>query len=114
MIKDAQGPLEEQHAEELAALEERVARYGERGAGRRDLVERHKRELRRHRADELRFGFATLAGRYRDELVHGNTRGAVAAIAAINKATEMLARNPNEPLLLQALFLQLPAEPHRA
>ena len=39
--------------------------------GARRLDDRHKRELRRHRTDELRFGLATLAGAYRDELVAG-------------------------------------------
>ena len=57
--------LEARHAAEIAELDERVKRTGERGAGRKVLAERHKRELRRLRHDELRFGLATLAGAYR-------------------------------------------------
>ena len=40
-------------------------------AGASSLEERHKRELRRHRTDELRSGLAVLAGTYRDVLVAG-------------------------------------------
>ena len=61
MIDDAAAPLEARHAIELAELEARIERYGERGSGKRELVERHRRELRRHRTDEVRFGLATLA-----------------------------------------------------
>ena len=68
MIDDAMAPLVARHEQELADLEERVAQMGERGAGRKDLVERHNREQRRYRADELRFGLTTLARRHRDEL----------------------------------------------
>jgi len=108
-------PLEARHAAEAAALEERVERYGERGAGRKDLDERHRRELRRLRMDELRFGLATLAGTYRDALA-GETPDVarhVDAVAAIQDAAEALVRNPNETLLLQALLLKLPAVAHR-
>ena len=35
------------------------------------IEERHKRELRRHRTDELRSGLAVIAGAYRDALVDG-------------------------------------------
>ncbi|MEY2405413.1 MAG: polymerase subunit delta [Acidimicrobiaceae bacterium] len=110
-IKDAQAPLDARHAEELEALEARVALYGERGAGRRDLIDRQKREARRHRADELRFGFATIAGRYRDAVAAdpGHHGPALAtAVAALHDANEAIIRNPNEPLLLQSLFLRLP------
>jgi DNA polymerase-3 subunit delta' len=114
MIDDAQGSLDARHAEELTELEARVDRYGERGSGRRDVSERHKREVRRHRTDELRFGLATMAARYRDELAAGVVSGALsipvlAGISAIEDANEALIRNPNETLLLQALLLGLPS-----
>ena len=106
----AVGPLEARQAAERAALEERVERGGERGAGRKDLADRHRREQRRLRADELRFGLATLSAVYRDALVTGATarRATVAAIEALRAASENLVRNPNEALLLQALLLRLP------
>ncbi|MDQ4131711.1 MAG: ATP-binding protein [Actinomycetota bacterium] len=107
----AQGPLEAKHAAERAALKDRIERGGERGAGRRELNERHRRELRRLRTDELRFGLATLAAAYRDALVEGRAdpQACLEGIVAIQAAAEALPRNPNELLLLQALLLQLPA-----
>ena len=114
-IKDAQAPLDARHAEELEALEARVALYGERGAGRRDLVDRQKREARRHRADELRFGFATIAGRYRDAAAADPARNGpklAVAVAVLHEANEAIIRNPNEPLLLQSALLRLPLLRH--
>ena len=110
MIDDAMTPLVARHEQELADLEERVAQMGERGAGRKDLTERHNREQRRYRADELRFGLTTLARRYRDELATSARPGnAIAALDAIQAVSEGLVRNPNERLQLQALFVKLGA-----
>ena len=81
---------------------------GERGSGRKDLEDRHKRELRRHRTDEIRFGLATLAGAYRDRLVAGGGREDALAVARIHELLDDWLRNPNETLQLQALLLQLP------
>jgi DNA polymerase-3 subunit delta' len=109
-IDDAQHPLDDRHATELAALEERVARLGERGAGRANLVARHKREVRRHRTNELTFGLAVVAGRYRDAAATSDHPAPyVEAVDAIHEAAEAIIRNPNEALLLQALFLRLPS-----
>ena len=55
-IDDAATPVQTRHAEELVELEERIERYGERGSGKTQLVERQRRELRRHRTDEIKFG----------------------------------------------------------
>jgi DNA polymerase III subunit delta' len=109
-VERAADALVQKQAAEVAELEERVATYGERGSGRKDLIARHKREQRRHRAAELRFGLATLATRYRTALDErtASPTDVIAAVAAIDAATEAMARNPNETLLLQALFLQLP------
>lgn len=113
MVEAAAEPLASRQAAEASALEERVAAYGERGSGRRRLEEGHRRELRRHRADELRFGLATLAGRYRDALVagSGDAVATIAGLRAIDRAAEGLVRNPNEALLLQAVLLRLPPLP---
>jgi DNA polymerase-3 subunit delta' len=106
------GPLQRRQALELEELEERSrivsGRPGTR-PGRRDLEERHKRQLRRARTDELKAGLATLAGAYRDRVVDG--RAAVSVFAALRSATEAIVRNPNEQLLLQALLLRLEATP---
>lgn len=102
--------LEARQAAELAELDERVKQTGERGSGRKVLADRHKRELRRLRHDELRFGLATLAGAYRDALAagEGDDRANIDAVAAIQAAAESMVRNPTEALLLQSLLLRLP------
>jgi DNA polymerase-3 subunit delta' len=105
----AVGPLEARHAEERSALEERIDRSGERGAGRRQMQERHRRELRRLRADELRYGLALLAAAYRDALAKGaaDAGGCLRSLQAIQEAAEAIVRNPSESLFLQALLLKL-------
>lgn len=103
----AQEPLENRHRVELEALQERVELTGERGSGRSDLVARQKREIRKLRVDELRFGMATLGRVYRDRLLANPDPAADEAIRSIQRTVEALIRNPNEPLLLQALFLEL-------
>jgi DNA polymerase III subunit delta' len=111
-IEAAAAPLAERQADEVAELDRRIAAVGERGSGRKTLEDRHRRELRRHRTDELRSGLATLAGTYRDAVVAGTIArpdAAAAAITRIHDALEALERNPNETLLLQALLLELPA-----
>jgi DNA polymerase-3 subunit delta' len=114
-VERGAAPLQAAHEAEVAALEERIAAYGERGSGRKQLEAEHRRQLRRHRTGELRFGLATLAGRYRDALATGSAgldpRACVAAVVAIDAAADALPRNPNEPLLLQALLLGLPPLP---
>ena len=108
----AQGPLEARQQRDVEELEARVEQLGERGSGRADLVARHKREVRRLRADELRFGLATMARVYRDRLVEGvaspeDEQAILHALSAIQEVAENLIRNPNEALLLQHLFLRL-------
>ena len=113
LIEAAAEPLASRQVLEAAELEARVTQVGERGSGRKTLEERHKRELRRHRTDELRAGLAALAGTYRDALASGASRHPselIAALDALSTAFEALERNPNEPLLLQHLLLRLPAE----
>jgi len=96
---------------ELEALDKRAEEFGERGSGRSTLVAKHKREARKLRVDELRFGFAILARHFRDVLVSETDESvkkkAMSSIEHIQKASESLIRNPNESLLLQNLFLNI-------
>jgi DNA polymerase-3 subunit delta' len=110
-VEAAAGPLQAAQATEVAALEERIAAYGEKGSGRKQLADEHKRQVRRHRTGELRFGLASLAAAYRDALAGRAPPGSdvLGAVAAIDAASEALTRNPNEVLLLQALLLRLPS-----
>ena len=119
LIDAAQGPLEARHREEIEALTEREEAFGTRGSGRREMGERQKREVRRHRDDELRFGLATLSRAYlartglvADGLPVGLSSGAdvfLSATERITEATGDLVRNPNEARLRRALLLDLPA-----
>lgn len=108
LIDRAQAPLDARHVAEVAELAERIERYGQRGSGATQLTAQHKREVRRARVAELRFGLATLARHYTDELaVARRPQELLDKLAAIQAASEALIRNPNEALLLEDLLLQL-------
>lgn len=108
MIEDAAGPLRERQEREIAALDLRVTQLGERGSGRKSLEDAHKRELRRLRTDEIRFGLLVLSRHYHSELVVSSRPAPlVIALAAIQVTSGGLVRNPNESLQLQALFLRI-------
>ena len=108
-IDDAEAPLKARHEVEVAELNERIERYGQRGSGAKQLEDRHKRESRRLRTDELRMGLAALGGAYRDEMaVAADPTASIEAISAIQATAEHLIRNPNEELQLMALALRLP------
>jgi DNA polymerase-3 subunit delta' len=115
-------PLREQHARELADLVEQAEAIGSRGVpGRKQVEEGHRREERRWRTDDLRFGLATLAGVYRDRLVavtsssqgtgsvggDAERRRAARHLDAITRASVALGRNANEALLMDALMVEL-------
>ncbi|MCY4193813.1 MAG: hypothetical protein OXF04_05895 [bacterium] len=109
LIDEAQAPLtarQQAESDDLARIE---ADMGAQSRLRREMDARHRREQRLLRADELRFGLATLADFYRQQLTdERHARAAVGAINRIRDAHACLVRNPNEALLLQALFLSLP------
>jgi len=114
-------PLREQHRRQLEAL------AGEGGPepgrlSRKELEDQHHREERRWRADELRAGLAVLAGAYRDRLLDDlrspaaagprraeRVRALAGAVDALQAAGAELRRNPNEPLLLEAVLVRLSA-----
>ncbi len=112
LIEAAAAPLEARQTKEVSELDERAAAVGEKGGGRKQLEDRHKRELRRHRIDELRSGLGVIAGSYRDALVEQRAtrpEAVAQAVRRIHESLEALERNPNEMLLLQALLLDLPS-----
>ena len=118
----ALGPLRAAHAAELGALEEQAEVTGARGVpGRKAVEDRHKREERRWRTDDLRMGLAALADVYRDRLVatvegdapSGSSgvgverRRAAAHVDAVARASGALSRNVREDLLLESLMVEL-------
>lgn len=111
----AVAPLETRQAMELATLESRLEATGGRGGigQRKELQERHKRELKRLRDDEVRLGLSAIQQTYRATLLDPAAsslavRSALLAIERINMSNEHLVRNPNLGLWLQALLLDLP------
>jgi DNA polymerase-3 subunit delta' len=110
LIDDAQAAIDARHERELEELEERIERYGQRGSGKRDVVDRHKREVRRHRIAELRLALAIFAGVYRDALPTArHPDEIVQAIHRIERVALKLEVFPSEGLMLQALMAHLPA-----
>jgi DNA polymerase-3 subunit delta' len=126
LLDESVAPMRLRHEAELVALEERNTRAVEvngkvgRGArsgvraGVRETEERHKREVRRQRTDELRSGLATLAGAYRDRLgatggspSPGSVAAVVEAVGLIDGLGADLAYNPGEGLALLALLVRL-------
>jgi DNA polymerase-3 subunit delta' len=110
--------LRGQQAADVEALAKMNAVTGEPASrGRKQLEERHHREERRWRTDELRAGLAALSGACRDRLLEilagrdfaagTGASGLLASIDSISAASRSLVRNPNETLLLQALLIKL-------
>lgn len=111
LIDAAAEPLTARHAREVAELDERIKSSGERGSGRKQLEELHKRELRRYRTDELRSGLAAMAATYRDRATDENRPDRAQSAQAVHRIHQALAtldRNPNEKLLLESLLWSLP------
>jgi DNA polymerase-3 subunit delta' len=132
---EALAPLRAVHAAELESLAEQAEVMGNKSIpGRRQVEEGHKREERRWRSDDLRFGLAALAEVYRDRLVasvglgsgpgaggggtdqldvvhspgaHAQSRRAARHVDAIQSASAALGRNANEALLMDALMVEL-------
>jgi len=109
LIDEAGSAMDSRHRADLDALQAQEEAMGSRGSQRSDLEARQRRQRRMLRTEELRFGLATLTARYRDAIAAGDQRqGLSEAVDRIRSSAEALARNPNEALLLQALFAKLP------
>lgn len=129
LLDESVAPLRASQAAEVEALMERNARNAEvvgsgkaaKGraratkaaltAGVSDLEDRHRREQRRQRTDELRLGLAVLAGAYSERMVaapDARRRGAaMEAVRLVDATVRSLEFNPNELLALQALLVRL-------
>lgn len=122
MAEGAMGPMRQEHAREWATLEEQAEATGARGVpGRKGVEDRHKREERRWRTDDLRMGLAALAATYRDRMIATVSTGgppgspgagtarrqAAAHVDSVRRASGALRRNVREDLLLEALMVEL-------
>ena len=110
-IDAAAAPLQTRQADEMAATQKQVKEAGQANQVVKVLEARHKREQRRLRSDELRSGFATLAQEFARKLQLPTDavaqRNVDDGLAALQWANESLAFNPNEALLLQAMFTRM-------
>ncbi len=113
LIDDAVEPLSNQHAQEVVDTEKTLALMGVKRGGKKMLEDRHKREIRRYRTDELRSGLTAIASIYRDELARNpNIRRPEAYVTAITRLHEgmrHLSLNVNEAILLRDLIWSLPS-----
>lgn len=120
-------PLRAEHRAELEELAAATESSGEK-LPTKSVEERHRREERRWRTDELRAGLATLAAEYRDRIAT-DARGGdgpdradasraqerlghlAKAVSDVEEVSFELIRNPNETLQLEALFVRLSSVP---
>ena len=109
-LDEAQTVIDKRHVQEIEELTEREEAIGARGSGRKELESNHKREIRRLRIDELRFGFSTLLNVLRDKIHEAPSEPLARSIEHVRRANGALNRNPNESLLLQGLFVSLSDE----
>jgi DNA polymerase-3 subunit delta' len=120
-LDEAITPLQQVQEEEMARRASDTREMGLRAvANRKDVEAQFKREQRRFRLDELRFGFSALTGVYRDRLMEnleasseGDARSAyrvgasLRAIDAVAEANRRLSTNIDESLLLHDLMFSL-------
>ena len=114
-LKEATSPLEAAQAAELSEIDEAAKAMGERSArGRKDLIDHHKREVRRYQDAELRAGLGVLSRAYRDRLMSAlseekadEARRAALGIDAIGSLASGLRRNPRLTLALESLLTSL-------
>jgi DNA polymerase-3 subunit delta' len=105
--------LKERQAGEITAKDAELAAAGTRKGGKKALEDRHRRELRQHRADEWRVGLSQIAATYRDELVDRpeihDLEAYARAVSRVHEAIGRLGLNVNEGLMLRNLLWSLPA-----
>lgn len=113
LIDESVEPLQRQHEQEAIDLEATLKVMGVKRGGKKALEDKHKREIRRHRTDELRDGLTEIASVYRDELATKTDilrpESYVHAIERIHEAMRRLALNANEAILLRDLIWALPS-----
>ena len=112
MIDGVMEPLQVQQAEELAAYQATFESAGGKllKGDLKKMEDRHKREQRRVRTEELRSGLAVLVSHYREVALSDSARAADFLTAAdeVQALCASLVFNPRESLALQALFMSLP------
>lgn len=121
MVDEAMEPLVALQAEELERLTANAKAMGRRSlTGRKEVEARFRREQRRFRLEDLRFGLSALTHAYRERMVDGLeglddgdrrsrsvVTGAITSIELIDAASKSLGANVDEQLVLTNLLLSL-------
>ena len=121
MVDEAMAPLLALQAEELEQLSTNAKALGRRSlTGRKEIEARFRREQRRFRLEDLRFGLSALTHAYRERMVAGLeglddgdkrsrslVTGALTSIELIDSASQSLGANVDEQLVLTNLLLSL-------
>lgn len=110
-------PLKARQEAELERRDQDADRYGNRTVEtKRNMVDRHKRVLRRYRTNELVAGLGVLQRRYAEQAMDVEpssppslrlARQATAAVEAITQARSAITRNLTEHLVLESLFAKI-------
>jgi DNA polymerase-3 subunit delta' len=117
-LDDAMGPLQQMQQAELERRASDAREMGLRVANKRDVEAQFKREQRRFRLDELRFGLSALTGVYRERMIDNvpaagdaqseyRVGASLRAIDALTEANRRLETNVDESLLLHDLMFSL-------
>ena len=123
-VDNALDEIKEHQEREIKEFDKRASDMGmPNPTMRKQLVERHHRELRKERVAYIRSGLLALSREYENQLARLNgvnvdtgmsthatqsaIRSAIQSIETIHKTSTQLVRNPNEKLLLQALLIKL-------
>lgn len=113
LIDESTEPLVRRHEQEAIDIEKTLVLMGVKRGGKKQLEDKHKREIRRHRTDELRAGLTEVAGVYRDELVRNphllHPDAYTTAISRLHEGMRRLSLNVNEAILLRDLIWSLPS-----
>lgn len=113
LITQALDPLTRSHEQEIAEWEQRSSLVGGSRRGKKEMDDRHKREVRKYRTDEIRAGLTEMSITYRNALADnpGISRPDVliAAIERLHATSRRLSLNVNETLLLRDVVWSLPS-----
>ena len=106
MLEEALKPVVAEHEKQIAEEKEMEEHFQIRVGDRKAREARQRRELSHFREEELRWGFSVLAETYKDGLGYNSVTSEI--MERLQALQTELVRNPNETLMLQNLFRNLP------
>ena len=108
-LDKSQAVLEEKQKTELEEIAENLERYGDTALDKQAIEDRHKREIRKFREQELKWGLSIIS-----ETVFNRINSPEITPKYLQQAQQIITNtinslmfNPNEQLALQAMFIKL-------